>query len=159
LMTTRDGLGAVINSFNSQLEELRLAAPSLVRDIPAVSLSQAWSKSALSKASSVALLQDSLIILQRAEIVASQPIMSKVAVATESASGLREASIIDLGRLGTTASSESADFDRIFPREVDWTKSRLELSKSVTRMPGGVIIDPLIRENPQQRITGIAYDF
>src|SRR5262249_12914734 len=72
LMTTRDGLGAVINSFNSQLEELRLAAPSLVRDIPAVSLSQAWSKSALSKASSVALLQDSLIILQRAEIVASQ---------------------------------------------------------------------------------------
>lgn len=67
-----------------------------------------------------------------------------VSVADDAKARLADSPQIRIGRFGAAPSTANLSFETLFPKSASWTHSRAELQSNIKRLPGGIVIDPVL---------------
>jgi hypothetical protein len=155
LASGRSDLADAQAAFNSAREQLVESFPDIARTLPAFNPTNQTSP--VRRPSATLALERAVAAAELLETSLNARVRLPISVVDETKpTGSHDARVI-LGGLGQAATSESASFERLFPR-ADWTQSLLQLQSNVARMPGGIILAPRFLQGDSPRVRGAYRD-
>lgn len=158
LAGARQAVANAARAHNADVASLRAAHPALTTDLIIVSPPKAWGGSPTHTKPVLDLVRDAVATVEGTRIHAEGRMLTPVVIAAESNGGFPNSKRVTQARFGVTPASENIDFEKLFPSSQAWTRNRIELTSNVSRMPGGVIVDPVLPDRAGEQIEGIWLD-